>query len=184
MVFQYFPKAHILRHPFFVSILLVAICVNSFANAEPAIYDVEGKFQAVFPKSPQFVGILGSGNYKIRSFLAHDLTHNVMYRGAYGIGTLRYHKSYVPEALANFIKGEAITLDARITHESIGAIGGYHGAYYSLELVHRGHQAQIHGAVIYNGETFLTWAIQTLPNLSSQDGLELFNAYVDYFKAY
>jgi hypothetical protein len=153
------------------------------ANATEAVYDVHGRLKAVFPDTPEAVGILGKGKHASHGFLAVDSITNVVYRAAYGIEDLRYDQSAIPQALNDYINGEALALGASVAHRSVGAIGSKPGAYYTLDLTYKGFPARIFAAVMYSRSRFVTWGVQDMPGLSSGDGAALFSRYVEHFQA-
>jgi len=61
-------------------------------------------------------------------------------------------------------------------------IGEEYGAYFTVSFNYQGMPAKKFAAIIYKNDKLYQWAVQEIKGISRQDGLVVFNAYVEHFK--
>jgi hypothetical protein len=158
---------------------LIFLCGN--AHAEFTIYTIDNQYKAVFPESPQFTGEIGNGNQKHRSYNYTDQSNGIVYSATYQVGKTHFSKKDVPEAIRNYVKGQAVAFNGVVTAYRIQIIDGNDSAVFSIKYEPQGVPVRKYGVVAYKNGQFFQWAIQDFASRSSLSAEKIFNKYLANF---
>lgn len=167
------------KQAFWLVFVFFLICGESLAGY--SVYTIEKKFEAVFPSNPKFVGELGEGKEKHRSYNAADESNLIIYTATYQVGKTRFKKSDVPVALKNYVKGLALSVDGKVVDYSYKIVNGHESAVYSMKYQLQGVSLRKYGIVSYKDGHFYLWSVQDLPSMSKQSAKVIFNKYLTNF---
>lgn len=158
------------------------LLVIGLANAEVSVYNVDGRFEAAFPSSPQIIGEAGAGDFRMRGFNSTDQTNLISYTASYQLKPAKLSEPTIEDALRDFVNGQVLVVKGKLVHQSIGSLGGKPGVQFIIAFEYSGIPARKYGASIHYDGRFYQWTIQDIPGISKQDGLALFKEYVKYFR--
>jgi hypothetical protein len=151
---------------FFVS---VGIC-----HAEIGSYAVSSNFKAGFPGTPVFEGEFGEGKQKIRNYSYSDEKNIIIYNANYQVGSFNFNKNDINEALSNYIKGQALSVNGEIIKSTLETINGKQGATYKIKYKYNNMQLNKYGAVIFYSGHFYQWAVQEIEKISKKSANDIF----------
>lgn len=162
-----------------VGIFTLLFYGNAFA--EFFIYTIDGKFDAVFPAKPQFTGEIGEGDQKHRSYNYTDENSLIVYTATYQVGRAVYAKKDIPEALSNYVKGQALVVGGGVDTYTPKVINGNSSATFVVKYQYQGVPVKKYGVVSYKDGHFYQWAVQDFPSMSKLSGENIFRSYLVNF---
>lgn len=165
---------------YFCTLLLLLFTLNS--SAEPTIYTIEGKFEAVFPGQPEFSGEMGEGKLRQKQYSYLDQTNTIMYTAYYQVDNSTVSMDVIGSYIKGVIKGKALAMNGTVLHQDIGKLGSDYGGYFTINYKYKGATARNNGAVIYHDGHVYQWSVTDFPSISTIDGQNIFNNYVKYFR--
>ena len=167
---------------YFSTIPLLLFALNS--HAEPSIYTIEGKFEAVFPSQPEFSGEIGEGKLRQRQYSSTDELNTIIYMAYYQVVKNTIAKDVIGSYIKGIIKGKALALNGTVSYQDIGTLGSDYSGKFTINYKYQGVQVIDHGEVIYRDGHVYQWSVTDFPatRIRTIDGLSVFNYYVKYFK--
>jgi hypothetical protein len=166
-------------------VLFVSLCSlfpPSSHAAGLSFHSVEKQLEAAFFGPPSFIGELGQGDERFRGFTSVNEQDLLICTASYQVEKVVYQESDVKEAVANFIKGQALLVGGTVTNQKIKWTGGGYRGQFTLTYNHQGVQARKHTAVIHQDGHFYQWSVQDIPGISKIDGRVIFNEYEKHFR--
>ena len=169
------------RKAIFFGICLVVLFnpVDSFA--EMFVYTIEGKIRAAFPAEPKFVGEVGQGNLRHRSYQILDEPNLLVYSLTWQIGKTVFRANDVPEALVNLTNGDATSVGGEVVSTSFVEIDGNTGIHYLTEYRMGDLEIRKYSASFYRDGKLYSWSVQEFRGLSLLSAEFVFRSYVTYF---
>lgn len=159
------------------SLLLCSLTVL----ADMSVYTLEARIRAAFPKQPEYIGELGQGNQRHRSYQTADETNLLAYALTYQVGRTIFKQKDVAEALRRYIAGQALVVGGIVESVTLVKIQGDEGAHFVVAYQLQGMSVRKYGAVMYRDGQFFQWTVQEFPGISQQSARSIFRAYVKDF---
>ena len=169
------------RHAILVGVVLVVLLHPVCSFAEMFIYTVEGKIRAAFPGQPVFVGELGQGNLRHRSYQFLDEPNVLVYSLTWQIGKTVFKANDVPEALLNLTTGDAISVNGDVVLTRFTKIDGNMGIHYTIAYRLGELEVRKYKASFYRDGQFFSWSVQDFPGISRFSAEASFLSYVAHF---
>jgi hypothetical protein len=164
-----------------VAFLFTILLYSHILQADVSVYTVEGNIQAAFPGKPQYVGELGQGRQRHRSYQIADGKNVLAYAVTYQVGRTKFKQKDVADALRQYIKGQSLVVSGKIESFVPVRIQENEGAHFVIAYTLNGASVRKYGAVMYRDGQFFQWTVQDFPGISRQSGAHIFQAYVKHF---
>lgn len=161
---------------FFFTLPLLLFALNS--GAEPSIYTIEGKFEAVFPGQPEFSGEI----MRLRQYSYLDQSNTIMYTAFYQVVESMVKKDVIDSFIQGVINGKALAMNGTVSYQDIGTLGSDYGGKFTINYKYQGAPVRNFGAVIYRDGHVYQWSVTDFPSISAINGQNVFNSYVKYFR--
>ena len=165
---------------YFCTIPLLLFALN--LSAEPSIYTIEGKFEAVIPGQPEFSGEMGEGKLRQKQYSYLDQTNTIMYTAYYQVDKSTVSKDVIGSYIQGVINGTALAMNGTVSYQDIGTLGSDYGGKFTINYKYHGSPVRHYGAVIYRDGHTYQWSVTDFPSISAIDGQNIFNNYVKYFR--
>ncbi|MCF6192857.1 MAG: hypothetical protein L3J46_00800 [Kangiellaceae bacterium] len=166
--------------------LIIAGCVLVLFSdqllAEMKAYTIDNKYKAAFPAKPQYAGEMGSGQRKHKSYNYTDEETWVMYAATYHVGEALFSDEQIPDALDNYVKGQAVAVRGVVKSNSIRQVNENSSAIFFIEYQYQEVTIRKFGIVSYKSGHFYQWTVQDFPSLSKGNAKNIFRAHLKQFK--
>lgn len=149
--------------------------------AEVSVYTIEGYIHGAFPEPPRFVGEIGKGNQRHRSYQSADEANLLVYAVTWQVGKTKFRNEDVHKAIQYYIGGDASVINGDVVSVDYRQIDNNNGAHYIIDYQLDNLQVRKYSAVIYRDGQFFAWSIQEFPGLSRLRAADIFQSFVQYF---
>lgn len=165
-------------------IFLVFVLLANVCYAEPSIYTIEGKFEAIFPSQPKLEGEYNTENSQTRLYYSIDELNKTFYSA--GISSL-IGMGKTDDVINIFIKGfiasKAKTMNGSVSFQDIKKQGSDYQAKFTIELKLDGIPMRSQSTVIYHNGYLYQWSVLSDVNsIGISNSSNVFNNYIKYFR--
>jgi hypothetical protein len=163
--------------------LAFALLANA-CYAEPSIYTIEGKFEAVFPSQPKLEGEFNIENRQIKKYYSIDEPNKIIYfAGITSSIDISPKEEIINIFIKAFIASKAKAMNGSVSFQDIIKQGSDYQAKFTIDLKQDGIPMQSQSAIIYHNSYIYEWSVASDVNFSGiSNSSSVFNNYIKYFR--
>ena len=161
-------------------ILLTLVITPNISSADYKLYPIDNVYNAPFPDQPTFVGEIGQGKGKHRSYQYSDDTNIISYSATYQVNSDSFKTKDIHKIIKKYIDGVIIGSGGKLLSTQPADFNGYKGIKYVSEKNYDGVIAKKHGIVIFKNDRFHMWSVSDFQNKSKESAERVFNFYYKY----
>jgi len=161
-------------------ILLALVLMPSISNADYKLYSIDSVYNAPFPAQPTFVGEIGQGKGKHRSYQYSDEKNIISYSATYQVNPDSFKTKDTHGIIKKYLDGVIIGSGGKLLSTQNADFNNYKSVKYISESNIDGVLSKKFGVVIFKNNRFHMWSVADYQNNSKESAEKIFNFYYKY----
>jgi len=164
-----------------ISIILLSLIITpNISKADYKLYSIDNVYNAPFPAQPTFVGEIGKGKGKHRSYQYQDESNIIAYSATYQVNADSFKTKDIHKIINKYIEGVVIGSGGKLITTQPADFNNYKCIKYVSENNFNGVIAKKYGIVIFKNDRFHMWSVADFQNNSKESAEKIFNFYYKY----